>query len=92
MLSWANVSIEDYENGQDPVVFIGRQGNAGVVSWSIPLQPEGLVRGRVGVSTMQCRCDHIWVGLVINLDLVYSPSLHQVQQLLPPCQPHHVPQ
>lgn len=46
MLTWANVSAEDHlEGGQEPVVFVGRQGNSGVVSWNIPLQPQGLVVG-----------------------------------------------
>lgn len=37
MITWSNVSEEG-----EPVVFIGRQ-NSGVVSWKIPLQPQGSV-------------------------------------------------
>lgn len=42
VITWADVNIDNTtELEDDPVVFVGRQGKSGVVSWNIPLQPEG---------------------------------------------------
>lgn len=45
MVTSSNISIEDYNAGQEPVVFVSRSGErgAGVTWWDIPLMPDGYV-------------------------------------------------
>ena len=46
VVSQSNATVE-----QAPVVFIGRQGSAGVVTWNIPLQPQGYVLRKEGIAS-----------------------------------------